>query len=356
MKPTLQQQSASNIQRHNSTLGNNNPGMMMMQAPNQMIMQQKQPFMNMNQNMMQPVYYVAGPQPQPLQVPPQIPMFTSPGQYNLTMPPMMTTTASMPPQSGPIPYVQYPFSNQNITTPNQPIYYYQMPSASIVPRTTPLFIPNLNTNRSFTNFKNLSQPPPPPPHPSSIPIDSKEYEPPKMMPLALPPPPPPLPPSLPTQLSTLLPLRPPSDLLTDRQSYNTTPVQIYKLQKPVIVVDSLKHPSDKYKDLIYKPKFLTSRNLDPPTEELVPKWNEYDDELPPLPTFAARNASKINIDINLRYPSLSSSNRSLESLKLTSRNPTLVNDLKLPYNRPESKEPTLVGDLKLPIEKVRKIL
>ncbi len=132
---------------------------------------------------------------------------------------------------------------------------------------------------------------------------------------------------------------------------------IFKLQKPVIVVDSLKHPSDKYKDLIYKPKFLTSRNLDPPTEDLVPKWNENDDdELPPLPSFAARNASKINIDINLRYPSLSNSNRSLESLKLSSRNPTLVNDLKLPYNRPESKEPTLVGDLKLPIEKVRKLI
>ena len=108
-------------------------------------------------------------------------------------------------------------------------------------------------------------------------------------------------------------------------------------------MDSLKHPSDKYKDLIYKPKYLTSRNIEPPTEELVPKLGENDD-LPPLPTFTSRNTSKINIDIHLRYPS----NKSLENISLTSRTPTLVNDLKLPYRPLTTKEPTLVGDLKVP--------
>ena len=39
---------------------------------------------------------------------------------------------------------------------------------------------------------------------------------------------------------------------------------------------------------------------------------------------------------------------SLENINLTSRTPTLVNDLKLPYRPLTTKEPTLVGDLKLP--------
>ena len=318
MKPITQQQQSASIQRHSSTLGNNNT------------MQQK-PLININPNMMQPVFYMTAPVSQPTMAPtpfmqPQIPMFTSPGQYNLTMPPMMAMQ-----QQQPQPQQQYSFANSN-TNLNQPapIYYYQMPStsstSSLMPRSTPIFIPTLNTNRSFVNTVPELRPPP-------MPIDSKPYEPPKITPLALPPPP-------------TLPLRMPSEL-TD----TSKPVQIYKLQKPVIVVDSLKHPSDKYKDLIYKPKYLTSRNINPPTDELVPKWNE-NDELAPLPNFSTRNPSKINIDIHLRYPSLNSNRSLTDNFKLTSRNPTLVNDLKLPYSRPESKEPTLVGDLKLPIEKV----
>ncbi|RNA24561.1 hypothetical protein BpHYR1_030134 [Brachionus plicatilis] len=107
---------------------------------------------------------------------------------------------------------------------------------------------------------------------------------------------------------------------------------LYRYQKPITVND-LKHPSDKYKDLIYRPKFLTSKNIDPPTEELVPKLDVA--TMTPLVDIKSR--------INLT-PS-------------TGRGPFLVGDLKLPVEKVESakksvnKLPTLVEDLKLPVEK-----
>ena len=300
MNPVMQPSSSLNIQRNVSNMGSNNP---MFQKQQQ---QQQQPLYQLQPQMPNQIFQQQKPDINPIQPPPvyfvapslttsaQIPMFSATGQYNLQMPAM-----------GPMPYpMQYPM-------PQAPFYYYPT-QAPQLPRSTPLIIPTLNTNRSFINGPELKLPTP-------ISIDSKAYEPPKTYPLALPSP------------------------------ESTRPLQLYKLEKPVIVVDSLKHPSDKYKDLIYKPKYLTSRNIDPPTEELVPKVGENDDDLPPLPSFVARNASKINIDIHLRYPS---SKSLLENPSLTSRNPTLVGDLKLPH-KPLAKEPTLVGDLKLPIERVR---
>jgi hypothetical protein len=45
---------------------------------------------------------------------------------------------------------------------------------------------------------------------------------------------------------------------------------IVRRSKP-ITVEGLKHPNEKYKDLIYKPRYLTSKNIEPPTKELVSK-------------------------------------------------------------------------------------
>ena len=261
MKPVQSAIGGGNIQRHVSNLGSNNPITSM-----NPLMQQKPLGMNMNPTV-QPVFYV------PPSTGTQMPVFNSFTPYNLQMPQMT-------------PFMQYPYGSQ------QPIYYYQMPAQ--MPRSTPILIRSLNTNRSFG--PDIRLPPP-------IPIDNKEYEPPKTYPLALPPP---------------IAESPDSNIDSDM------PTMIYKYKKPVVVVDSLKHPRDKYKDLIYRPKYLTSRNIDPPTEELVPKL----DDVPPLPSL--RNASKINIDIHVRYPTIKSS---FENLKLTSRNPTLVGELKLPHSK-----------------------
>lgn len=110
---------------------------------------------------------------------------------------------------------------------------------------------------------------------------------------------------------------------------------LYRYQKP-ITVDELKHPNDKYKDLIYRPRFITSKSIDPPTEELVPKLDER--TMTPL------------IEIKSRINLTPLSNR-----------PVLVENLKPPVEKVESeiqtinKLPTLVEDLKLPIDKAPEI-
>ncbi|CAF0743400.1 unnamed protein product [Brachionus calyciflorus] len=107
---------------------------------------------------------------------------------------------------------------------------------------------------------------------------------------------------------------------------------LYRYQKP-ITVDGLKHPNDKYKNLIYKPKFITSRNIEPLTEELVPKLDE--------------SAMTPIIDVKSR----------LNFTPVSTQRPKLVGDLKLPVEKQEPEKvsttrlPVLVEDLKLPIEK-----
>ena len=91
-----------------------------------------------------------------------------------------------------------------------------------------------------------------------------------------------------------------------------TPTQpLYRYQKP-ITVEELKHPHEKYRDLIYKPRFLTSRNIEPPTETLVPKFEPTDldheaDNLAPLSSF---RSSRFGV-----------------------KKPRLVDDLKLPLEK-----------------------
>ncbi len=117
--------------------------------------------------------------------------------------------------------------------------------------------------------------------------------------------------SLPDSIPPLLP--PSKTLPLESEKKPEVTKLLYRYQKP-ITVDSLKHPSDKYKDLIYKPKFITSRNIDPPTEDLIPKIiEEPEDILRPL---------------------------------LSSRREKPKRDFTI-----LSKKPTLVGDLKLPVEK-----
>lgn len=142
------------------------------------------------------------------------------------------------------------------------------------------------------------------------------------------------------------------------------PTVLYRYQKP-ITVDGLKHPSDKYKDLVYRPRYLTSKSILPPTEELIPKLDE--DSLPPL--ISIRNFTPLSttrkptVVGNLRLPFEKS-----DSPLTTTRKPTLVGNLKLPIEKieptivddlkllppeksPVSRKPTLVGDLKLPVNK-----
>lgn len=130
---------------------------------------------------------------------------------------------------------------------------------------------------------------------------------------------------------------------------------LFRYQKPT-TVDGLKHPSDKYKDLIYKPKYITSRNIEPPTEELVPKYEEAemdDDVIAPLMTFRSRYnftpvSKKPILADNLKLP--------VESLKLpqeklrSSRSHESIREAGI--LKPPTRKPTLVDDLKLPIEKV----
>ena len=98
---------------------------------------------------------------------------------------------------------------------------------------------------------------------------------------------------------------------TETDSAPTPTQPIYRYQKP-ITVEELKHPHEKYRDLIYKPRFLTSRNIEPPTETLVPKFEPADldheaDNLAPLSSF---RSSRFGV-----------------------KKPRLVDDLKLPLEK-----------------------
>jgi hypothetical protein len=164
----------------------------------------------------------------------------------------------------------------------QPVYYYQpfaRPNSNI-PFSTAIVNPKQSSARPISNQ----------------PFSTRLNE----VPLTLP--------------DSIPPLLPPSKILpVESEKKPEVTKLLYRYQKP-ITVDSLKHPSDKYKDLIYKPKFITSRNIDPPTEDLIPKIiEEPEDILRPL---------------------------------LSSRREKPKRDFAI-----LSKKPTLVGDLKLPVEK-----
>lgn len=135
----------------------------------------------------------------------------------------------------------------------------------------------------------------------------------------------------PEPLERIVKKQPEKPTIPQRQNSKEV-TMLYRYQKPV-TVDELKHPRDKYKDLIYRPRYITSKNIDPPTEELVPKLDE--SSMTPL----IRIKSRLNLT-----PS-------------SYRRPVLAGDLKLPIEKLESdkksytKLPTLVEDLKLPIDK-----
>lgn len=255
----------NNVQRHVSNLGPTNPPQNfppMARNPTNPMMQKD--MMNPGLAYMpQPVIYVT-PNNQGMPV------------YNPYNPVVFN------PQLPQLPYVAYP--------PQQQYVYYQppinMPRPSLTPMSTRTFDPNQQPK--FPSFQSQQQPFSTPP----IAIDSKEYQPPKLkeVQLALPPP------------------IPESPFVKER------PHLLYNNQKPK-TADGLKHPSDKYKDLIYRPRYITSRNIEPPTENLIPKIVE-EDVLPPLDTTKSR--TKLNLEINL---------------KLSGRKPTLVNDLKLPVSK-----------------------
>lgn len=99
------------------------------------------------------------------------------------------------------------------------------------------------------------------------------------------------------------------------------PTVLYRYQKP-ITMDNLKHPNDKYRDLIYRPRFLTSKSLEPPTDILVPKFEQDDDGdyLAPLINFRPRFSGREGLVMANKKP------------------PRLLDDLKLPVEKKVERE------------------
>ena len=139
---------------------------------------------------------------------------------------------------------------------------------------------------------------------------------------------------------------------------------LMRYQKP-ITVDDLKHPSDKYKDLIYRPRYLTSRNISPPTEELVPKDKETEfiqpAELVDTPRLSRRPEKPIESDrphLQRRFASSDNKGTSTKDLfsddflkefeKDRDRRKSSTLETPMPY----SHRPMSCEELKLPKEKV----
>jgi hypothetical protein len=213
------------------------------------------------------------------------------------------------------------------TMPQPQYYYFYPPTGQVMPNNnnkvlSAVSMPAIGTNQSASQ-------PPPPPIASSARQSGREY------PLALPVG------GESNELPTSLGHHRPSDAGPLMPPKSREATVLYRYQKP-ITVDGLKHPTDKYKDLIYKPRYITSRNIEPPTEELVPKVedmdNDNEDVLAPLMSFRTKYKSTLGDSLKLPVPKLTRA-RSHEPLSE-------------PLLRPLVRKPTLVDELKLPIEKV----
>lgn len=178
------------------------------------------------------------------------------------------------------------------------------------------------------------------------------------------------------------PVQDDDDIIIDDLKENSLPIVLYRYQKP-ITVDNLKHPHEKYKDLIYRPRFLTSQNLEPPTESLIPKYKE-----PPLtrhstqrPKAARVETRPIELNENedknddddedndliqdvkdeneSKSPVLSFRPSRLGAQSIMSNRPQLVDELKLPIEKKSVKPParknarraTFIDNVRVPFEK-----
>ncbi len=110
--------------------------------------------------------------------------------------------------------------------------------------------------------------------------------------------------------------KPPSPLVLE-------PTILYRYQKP-ITIDELKHPNEKYKDLIYRPRLI--RIEDYSIEDLIPALRR-ENILPPLSRISNQSRTK---NTNNKANNVDSSSSSASNV---TKRPVLVEELKMPWDR-----------------------
>lgn len=281
----------------------------------------------------QPVYYIP-----PSNMPYGAPQLQSVAPYGAYVIPYMPLfQPNQPPQQPTLQQTTGMYYPQQQMAQQQPIQ--QMPQPQLQPQ--PPAQPNMNPIRSNIMRRAPSLQPslaqaPPPKQPVRIINEAPALLQPSM--------------HQPARRPTLIddPLRLPRDPPQDTKPSEPgpdplthQPLILYRYQKPVSISD-LRYPTDKYRDLIYKPR--VSRVIDPLVYNTsLDDWLEqplHNNQAPPPPVVE-------------NLPPLLATTRSLSNPVPTTR-AHLFDDLKLPTQRvTNDRRPTLVNDLQLPKDKVR---